>query len=167
MHDAVESFMVWLGGTSVSTAIASSRWMFPAGETLHFVGLAMLFGFVAALDLRMLGIGKQIPLAVLHRFLPWGVTGFGLTLATGVLFIVAAPDQYLLSGVFWAKILFIALAGANVLLFYASGIYETVESLGPGEDAPGGAKAIAATSLFLWVGVMFWGRMLPFLGIAF
>jgi hypothetical protein len=68
---------------------------------------------------------------------------------------------------FWAKIAFILLAGVNVLLFYVSGIFQAVETLGAGEDAPRGAKAIAATSLFLWVGVMFWGRMLPFLGVAF
>jgi hypothetical protein len=30
-----------------------------------------------------------------------------------------------------------------------------------------GAKVVAAVSLFLWIGVMFWGRMLPFIGNAF
>jgi hypothetical protein len=29
------------------------------------------------------------------------------------------------------------------------------------------AKVVAASSLFLWVGVMYWGRMLPFIGTAF
>jgi hypothetical protein len=42
-----------------------------------------------------------------------------------------------------------------------------IEAVGPGQDAPLGAKITAAVSLFLWVGVMFWGRMLPFLGTAF
>ncbi len=167
MHDQMQLFIVWLSQTPASHYAKSSAWMFPAGETIHFVGLAMLFGFVAALDLRMLGVGKQIPLQYLHRFLPWGVTGFVMTMATGLLFIVTAPDQYLLSWVFWSKIVFIALAGLNVLLFYASGIYKTVEHLAPGEDAPHNAKVIAVASLFLWVGVMFWGRMLPFLGVAF
>jgi hypothetical protein len=167
MAETMQSFITWLGHTPVSIAIKSSAWMFPAGETVHFVGLAMLFGFVAALDLRMLGVGRQIPLHYLHRFLPWGVTGFCMTMASGLLFITAAPEQYLLSWVFWSKIVFVVLAGVNVLLFYLSGIYERVETLGPGEDAPGSAKMIAGVSLFLWVGVMFWGRMLPFLGTAF
>jgi hypothetical protein len=151
----------------VHAAIVSSQWAFPIGEILHFIGLAMLFGFVAALDLRMLGVGKQIPLAWLHRFLPLGAAGFLLTLLTGLLFIAAVPDQYLLSWVFWSKIAFIGLAGVNVLAFYGSGLYRQVETLGPGEDAPSGARLVAVTSLALWIGVMFWGRMLPFLGEAF
>ena len=167
MREMMVDLIAWLNASSLHSTLASSAWMFPAGETLHFIGLAMLFGFVAALDLRMLGIGRQIPIEYLHKFLPWGVLGFVLTLLTGLLFIVAAPDQYLLSWVFWSKIVFILLAGANVLVFYALGIYDEVEHLGAGEDAPRAAKAIAATSLVLWVGVMFWGRMLPFLGDAF
>ena len=66
-----------------------------------------------------------------------------------------------------AKIAFIGLAGVNVLAFYGSGLYRQVETLGPGEDAPSGARLVAVTSLALWIGVMFWGRMLPFLGEAF
>ena len=39
--------------------------------------------------------------------------------------------------------------------------------MGPGDEAPTSAKVIAATSIFLWFGVMYWGRMLPFIGNAF
>ena len=60
-----------------------------------------------------------------------------------------------------------ALAAVNLAVFYVTGIARTVDGLGPGDDAPASAKIIAATSLFLWVGVMFWGRMLPFIGNAF
>jgi len=63
--------------------------------------------------------------------------------------------------------LFIALAGVNVFVFYALGLSRRIEAVGPGQDAPLGAKITAAVSQFLWVGVMFWGRMLPFLGTAF
>jgi hypothetical protein len=162
-----QPIVTWIQGTAISRAIVESPWAFPAGETLHFIGLAMLFGFVAALDLRMLGIGKQLPLAPLHRLLPWGVAGFLLTLLTGLLFIFATPQQYFGDWVFWSKMTLILLAGVNVLVFYAGGIYRQVEQLGAGEDAPGLARVIAATSLSLWIGVMFFGRMLPFLGGTF
>lgn len=167
MAETMQSVIDWLNTTRLHAVMVDSQWAFPAGETLHFIGLAMLFGFVAALDFRMLGVGKQIPLHYLHRFLPFGVAGFVLTLGTGLLFIVAVPDQYLLSWVFWSKIAFIGLAGVNVLAFYASGLYAQIQALGPGEEAPSAARIVAATSMFLWVGVMFWGRMLPFLGEAF
>lgn len=61
----------------------------------------------------------------------------------------------------------IVLAGLNVGLFYVTGMARTVEALGPGEDIPPGAKLIAASSLFLWLGVLYLGRMLPFVGDAF
>jgi hypothetical protein len=68
---------------------------------------------------------------------------------------------------FGLKLLFIVLAGANVLLFYATGLHRKVDAVGPGEDVPMVAKVVGATSLFLWFGVMYWGRMLPFIGEAF
>lgn len=163
----MQPVVTWIQGTAISRALVESPWAFPAGETLHFIGLAMLFGFVAVLDLRMLGVAKQLPLAALHRLLPWGAAGFALTLLTGLLFIFSTPNQYLEDWVFWSKMGLIVLAGVNVLVFYAGGIYRQVERLGAGESAPAPAKLIAATSLSLWVGVMFFGRMLPFLGGTF
>jgi hypothetical protein len=165
--ETLASFARWLEGTDLSHAVTRSPWIWPGSEALHFVGLALLFGVIAALDLRMLGMAKRLALAPLHRLVPWAMFGFGLCLVTGVTFFVGEPLQYVENGVFWLKLLFIGLAGLNVLAFYGTGVYRAVENLGPGEDAPGSAKAIAAVSLVLWLGVMFWGRMLPFIGIAF
>jgi hypothetical protein len=63
--------------------------------------------------------------------------------------------------------LFILLAGLNLFAFWVTGTSRKVDSIGADEDAPGLAKLMAAASLFLWIGVMFWGRMLPFIGSAF
>ena len=63
--------------------------------------------------------------------------------------------------------LFIVFAGLNAILFYMSGFKRMVDRVEAGHDAPLGAKVSAAVSLFLWVGVMYWGRMLPFIGNAF
>ena len=163
----VQAFAVWLKATRLSEFVIHSTWVWPASETLHFIGLAMLVGVVGLMDLRMLGMAKQLPFAPLHRLLPWSIVGFVICLLTGTLFFSGDPFQYIHNWVFWVKMLFILLAGANVLAFYVSGIFQKIEHLGPGEEAPLGAKIIAATSLLLWVGVMYLGRMLPFLGDAF
>jgi hypothetical protein len=63
--------------------------------------------------------------------------------------------------------LFLGLAGWNVLLFYVTGVADQVESLEPDDDSPFSAKMFAAVSLFLWTGVIFFGRMLPYLGGSF
>src|SRR4051812_22237961 len=160
-------FWDWLHDTRLSFFVKKYVWVWPTCETLHFIGLAMLFGVIGILDLRMLGVAKSLPGRPLHDLLPWGIAGFIINLITGALFFAGDPGQYLHNWAFGFKMLFITLAGVNVLVFYATGVFRKIEALGPGEDAPPLAKFIGATSLFLWIGVMYWGRMLPFLGTSF
>lgn len=164
----IESFSQWLHGTRLSWAVAGGYpWLWPASETLHFVGMTLLIGIVGLLDLRMLGLLKGLPLKPLNRLLPWGIFGFGVNAITGFLFFAGDPFQYIHNIIFWLKMAFVALAGANVALFYLTGLSRKVDSVNGGEEVPTTAKIVAATSLFLWIGVMYWGRMLPFLGEAF
>ena len=164
----VESFSHALQSTRLSWAVAGGYpWIWPACETLHFIGMGLLVGIVGVLDLRMLGIGKRLVPGPFERLIPWAIGGFLINLVTGFLFFTGDPSQYIHNTVFWLKLLFILLAGINALLFYATGIARRVDVLGPGDDAPWSAKVIAATSLALWIGVIYWGRMLPFLGGAF
>jgi hypothetical protein len=70
-------------------------WVWPASETLHFIGLALLVGIVGTIDLRMLGMAKNMPFRPLHRLLPWAIAGFGINLITGILFFAGDPFQYI------------------------------------------------------------------------
>ena len=161
------SFTMWLEATPVSRAVTYYSWIWPTCETLHFVGLALLIGNVGVLDLRLLGAVKRLPVAPLNRLVRWGVLGFVVNLLTGIVFFIGAPSQYVANIAFAMKLLFMLLAAVNLAVFHACGIARAVDALGPGDDAPASAKIIAATSLFLWIGVMFWGPMLPFIGNAF
>ena len=145
-------------------------WAWPLCESLHFIGMAMLVGVAGVIDLRLLGMAKGLPLGPLQRLMPWAALGFAINLITGFVFIAGNPRQYIgppLSLSFAAKMLFILLAGLNVLLFYMTGLKRLVDRVEAGHDAPLGAKVSAAVSLFLWVGVMYWGRMLQFFGKSF
>jgi len=59
------------------------------------------------------------------------------------------------------KLLFIFLAGVNLAAFYLTGAARAVDHLGPDDDAPIRAKLIAGTSLFLWLAVIVFGRLIP------
>ena len=164
----VQILAAWLKTTRVSWAVAGGiPWLWPLGEILHFIGLSMLVGVAGVLDLRILGVAKGLPLAPLQRLMPFAVAGFAINLITGFLFVTGDPFQYIHNYAFWLKMLFIVLAGLNVLVFYALGLSQRINAVASEGDAPWGAKVVAGVSLFLWVGVMFWGRMLPFLGTAF
>jgi hypothetical protein len=164
----IQTFSVWLKGTTLSWAVAGGvPWIWPLCETLHFMGLALLMGVVGVLDLRMLGMAKELPLGPLQRLMPFAILGFAINLITGCLFFAGDPFQYIHNVAFAFKLIFIGLAGVNVILFYVTGLYRRVDSVAAGHDVPVAAKVAAAASLFFWTGVMYWGRMLPFIGNAF
>jgi len=151
-------------GRAVGSFVIEKTWVWATCETLHFVGLCLLFGIASFVDLRMLGMMKSIPYSALHRLLPWGVLGFGLNLITGMFFFVAAYDQYTTNTVFHWKLILMMLAGLNVLYFT---IFDEPWELEAGDDAPPAAKFVAASAFVLVIGVIFCGRMLLFLGKAF
>jgi len=149
----------------IGDAMVNLKWGWPAAETVHFIGLSLLFGVVLLVDLRMMGFMKGIPYSVLHRLLPWGVLGFGINVVTGMLFFVGAPpDFYVTNAVFFWKLALILVAGANAQYFT---VFEQPWILGAGDAPPLTARVAAASGIFLWLGVLFCGQMLPFLGHSF
>jgi uncharacterized membrane protein len=136
----------------------------PTLEALHFIGLSLLFGVVLVGNLRILGFMRNAPYVDIHRLLPWGVWGFVINSVTGMLFFVGQAFQYIDNPAFHLKVLFMLLAGANVLYLT---MFDDVWALGAGDQAPLSAKLVAASQIFLWVGVIYFGRMLPYIGGAF
>jgi hypothetical protein len=132
-------------------------------ETLHFVGLSLVIGVLLLINLRTLGVLKTVPFGALDRLLPWAVLGFGLNAVTGMLFFAAAYGQYVMGYAWYCKLGFIVAAGFNTLYFF----FDKGWAMEPGEAARPLSRVIAFSALFLWVGVMYWGSMLPFLGSAF
>jgi len=161
MHE----FQAWLWSTLGSIHIVrpfmTSAWGWPICESLHFVGLSMLIGCVGTFDLRLVGMAKRVPIAAMHRLIPWGIAGFVINVITGSMFLVTAPDQYIYNPSFHFKILFMIIAGINVAVFYLAA-FGQVKTLGSGVQAPLFARVIGGASLFLWTGVIVFGRMLTF-----
>ncbi len=125
---------------------------------LHFIGLALLIGTVGILNLRVLGFEKRLTGASLHRLMPWAMAGFGINVLTGTLAFIGMPSYYAFDAAFWLKILALLLLGLNAAVFYLTDAFESVERLGPGDEAPRLAKLVAGSSLFLWFAVITLGR---------
>jgi hypothetical protein len=161
----MDDLQVWLvstlGSTKVVPSLMRTSWGWPLCESLHFIGLSLLMGTIAVFDLRLLGMAKRVPIAALHRLIPWGIFGYMINRTTGARFLMTEPDQYIYNPAFHFKLLFMALAGFNVLVFYST-VFRRVEALGPGKATPPSAKVIAIASLCLWIGVIISGRLLTF-----
>ncbi len=143
-------------------AMTYNKWWWAFLMDLHFLGLVLLIGAVGALDLRIMGFAKQLPLEPLHRLVPWALTGFGINLVTGLLAFIGMPEFYTLDYAFWVKMLAILLLGVNAAAFYLTGVFVGVKDLGAGEDAPLSAKLVAASSLILWFAVIILGRYIQY-----
>jgi hypothetical protein len=128
------------------------------------MGLCLLFGVVLVGNMRLLGFMRNAPLAGFHRLLPWGVWGFIANAVTGILFFIGQTFQYIDNVAFHWKMLCILLAGTEVLYLTWK---DDVWTLGAGQATPAVVRLIAASQLALWVGVIYFGRMLPYLGNAF
>jgi uncharacterized membrane protein len=144
--------------------VVGHTWVWPSCETLHFVGLSILFTTVLLVDLRMLGVAKKISFSALYQLMPLGMLGFALNLFTGMFFFIGAPQQYTKNPIFYWKMVFVILAAINVLYFM---LLDQPWTVGPEDEAPLGTKVMAASAIFLWIGILFFGHMLPFLGNAF
>ena len=154
----------WLTASGVQQFVGGQTWVWPTNEALHFIGLWLLFGIVLLVNLRMLGLMKAISFQAVHRMLPWAVLGLGINAITGMGWVLAAPGQYLENVAFFWKIGLLLFAGLDLLYLTA---FDGPWRVAANEDAPMLQKALAATAICLWVGVMYFGRMLPFIGNAF
>lgn len=158
---AAHPFVTWLRNLPMGVWVRGSDWAFPFLESLHFIGMALLIGIVGAIDLRVLGIARAVPLAPLHRLLPLAFVGFGINVVTGICFVSHDPAVYLFNFSFRLKMLLILLAGLNALWFRL-GVFLDLDAWGPGIEASRLAKVISAASILLWIAVITAGRYIGF-----
>ena len=137
-------------------------WVWPICEVFHFVGLCLLFGVTLLVNLRLAGFISGFPLRDLNRLLPWAVAGLGINIVTGMLFFLAAPDQYTQNSAFLWKMGLVLLGGLS--LIYPTMIDEEAEASVDILQAAVTRKLIAACSVVIWIAVIFFGRYLPYLG---
>jgi hypothetical protein len=161
MPHFIQSAQSWLETTQLSYYMVHSDFAWPICESLHFLGLTLLIGTIGLLDLRMLGMAKELSPSAMHRLVGWGILGYVINVVTGTMFFVGIPYQYIYNGAFQLKMVCMVFLGINVLMFYLT-MHRKVADLGPGDSAPLGAKLIAGTSLFLWISVICLGRLEAF-----
>ena len=152
-------FFKWINGSWVSQTINDSIWLFPAIEGVHLVALALLFGAILVLNLRLMGIMMpERPLPQLFTELqPWTLSSLIVILVSGALLFASEAVKAFHSTPFRIKI---------VLLIAAVVFHYTVSwRLMLRDDrrlSSAVNKAAGATAIALWMGVGFAGRAIGF-----
>lgn len=160
----MDPILDWMAGTWINNLAVGYAWSWPTLETLHFIGMCLLFGPIIIMDLRLLGFDRlAVPAMSVHALVPLTISGFVINLVTGVIFCFGDPYRYAINISFQIKMVLVLLAGANALYFWKA-VGPVLEKLGPHEDPPGSIKAVGLTSLLAWTGVLAFGRLIPYLG---
>jgi len=152
-----------LESTHVADSIRNSLYLFPLIEAFHVLGLTMVFGTIAIIDLRLLGIAstKRSFRRVASDVLKWTWGAFALTVMTGFLMFITNAGVYYHNFYFRTKMVLLLLAGINMMIFELTAA-RTVHRWDTDIRAPLGGRTAAALSLILWIAIIFLGRFTGF-----
>jgi len=153
-----------VSAAGIKDYVLQHPYVWPTCETLHFIGMSLMFGVLMIVNLRLVGWLRGMSFASVHRLLPFGLMGFGINFITGMFFFIAASEQYTQNVAFHWKVVLLMLAGVSYLVLT---VYDEAWTLPASAQAPWPGKILGASALVLSVGVMYFGRMLPFIGNAF
>jgi hypothetical protein len=147
---------------SFAAAMRESIWLYPAVQTVHIIGFAILVGAVIMFDLRVMGVSKRVPVRMLaQHLLPWAVAALLLIVPTGFLMFSADATGLINNRAFVIKMVLLMLAATNAAAFHL-GAFRSVEQWDQGTKAPRPARLHAAASLLIWLGVITCGRMIAY-----
>lgn len=151
-----------LEASELGRAMREWLWLYPAVEIVHIAGIALLFGSIAVLDLRLLGLSRRVSARQLAaHVLPWTAASFLLIVPSGLMMFSAHAADFIASGVFAVKMGLILLAGVNAAVFHM-GAFRGVASWDRDAAPPAAARAAAAVSLAAWSAVIACGRLLAY-----
>ncbi|SMH39605.1 hypothetical protein [Maritimibacter sp. HL-12] len=150
----MESLIEVLAASAPAQMMRTGRWIYAAVSGGHVLGIALLVGAIASLDLRLIGLWPTVPVPGLARVLV-PVAAFGLTLAimTGVLLFLAGPADYLQMRLFLLKLTLIAFGTVHALWFHSTNSFARPNI---------GLWRVGLLSLLIWLAVLVCGRMLAF-----
>jgi hypothetical protein len=143
-------------------ALRSARWTYAAVNAGHITGIALLFGGIVPLDLRLMGCFRQVPIRALARVLvPVAVCGLLLAISAGFLLFSIRAVQYAGTALFQVKMALVACGIANALLLRKAAAWETAQHEA-GAVPPPRLRAAGAASIVLWLSVIVCGRFVAF-----
>lgn len=156
-------FLINLGQSPLSLAIATSSWAVPAMQSIHILSIAVIFISVLVIGLRVLGViwtdqslGKTV-----DRFAPWAWVSLAVLAITGIVLIAAEPLRQIMALSFWLKMILLAVAiTVSVRFLKAVRTNPAYADLAVPVDSRTRTRTIA--TLAVWVAIIFLGRFIAY-----
>lgn len=148
--------------TGLGRFMRDALWAYPVTESIHIIGLGLLFGSIAVVDLRLIGAGRGVPAAALVRYaVPWSLLGFALAAMSGLMMFTAHASEFIEQPVFLLKMTLIFTAGVNAAMLRV-GVLQRASTWPADALPPPRVRIAAALSLVLWMGVIACGRLIAY-----
>ena len=152
---------VWLEASLLAQLLKAGPWVYPLVNLAHVLGIALLVGAIAVLDLRLVGLWPGVPVSALGRAaVPVAGAGLALALATGPALFAVRATEYVANPFLWAKFGAVAVALANLAALHGSAAWRDAERGGSRH-----ARRLAfagAVSLAAWLAAVSAGRMIAY-----
>jgi hypothetical protein len=134
--------------------LKSNAIAYPALEVAHIVAIAILFGTLWIVDLRILGRMQALPLPRLASYvLPWTLVGFALAAVTGLTMFAMRASDLIANTAFLVKIVLLFVAGTNAGILH---------SRGPIDERSTFTKVQALVSIVIWIAIITCGRWIAY-----
>ncbi len=159
----IAAFLKALEATGLATKIRESLYIFPLLESTHVIGLGLVFGTIAIIDLRLIGLAssQRSFKRMYSDILKWTWAAFALTGLTGALMFITNATVYYHNFYFRTKMLLLVIAGINMGVFELT-LGRKVESWDKSPSAPPLGRVVGVLSIALWIAVIFMGRLIGF-----
>lgn len=158
----LETLATALQASGLSALLRSSIWLYPLVNTGHVVGIALLFGAIVPLDLRLIGCFRRTPLEHLAGALvPVAITGLVMALVTGSLLFATRPLDYVVEPLFGIKLALLGAAVLNALLLRRGPSWQRGD-VTRGAPLPPAWRLHGLLSIVLWLGVITAGRLIGY-----
>ena len=134
--------------------LRTNAYAYPSLETMHLVALALVFGTLWIVDLRLLGVIRAIDARLLAKtLLPWTLAGFTLAVLTGFTMFMSRIGDFISNPSFIIKMCLLFAAGANAGVLHARGALDETSAI---------TRFQAALSVVLWIAIIFCGRWIAY-----
>jgi hypothetical protein len=164
----LRQFAHWLAATAPSRLLQDHQWIVPTSQSLHIIGISLVFASATAVNLRLVGVAfrRRGVLQVIDALVPWMWRGLALLLVTGVLQTLTEPVRELVTPVYWAKMGMIA-AVALLTRGYVGAVRRRADASGADAARPAAALPFAVVSTLLWLAVIACGRFIAYTSMYF
>jgi hypothetical protein len=149
--------------SSLAVSIRQVEILFPALESLHVIGVALVVGTIALVDLRLLGVAshRRSVNRLIREVTPYTWVAFVVAVATGLLMFASKSIDYVQISVFFYKMIVLLLAGLNMAVFHL-GVYRRIGEWDEALPPPLAARIAGFSSLTLWTAAIGLGRWIGF-----